>query len=415
MAKHVAKRGRPGPYSRAIVKGATAAWRNRKALWSVGKRAAGAVKKAWNVKRKAPSQASKSNKRRRTVAFESDDLHSAKAVSKHVIRLGKATKKKTEGHFIYHQQNAMLFSCGSGSQSIGSLGLDLTSYQIGVQGASANATSSDYYNNLFSMNPNIRATGDVIGQVAQGTVLNNTKLHVSKIKWDIQIVNGSSHATDVIVYAVIPKKGGKGTHWTGAGYSATSAGCLTDLNSIISRYPGISTATQANDAGGLQTNAGFGKTGQNIYGFSPFQIPAFGKEWKCVLKREINLAGGAIHKMEITGEIHKTFDQEFIYDQSTNGNYALPYKTIQFFAILRGSPVIVRENDGSLPTAENAPVTTSTGLVGFTVSKKIHGSFMTAAMSNKIDYALPSFRFVSGNTHLKEVNAVDADADVEFA
>lgn len=403
------------PYMGALMHGAQLAWNNRKELWKAGKTGAQIVKGVLKPKKKPPVYRRK-RKYDRGLKLAADDLHSAKATSKHHVVLGKPNKKaKLHGHFIYQQQNAELYSSFSGQQSIGSLSIDMTSPQLGVQGSIANPTPNDYYNNLMSFNPNLRATGDVAGFISQGNVMNVTRLHVKKIKYEIQIVNGSSHATDVVLYMVVPKKGGRGNQWVSAGWVPTTAGCLTDMNAIISRYPGSTNAVQAQDTGVLDVNPVFGKTNSTIFGFSPFQLQAFRKEWKCLMKKEINLAGGAIHKLEITVDVHKTFDQEYLYDQYTNGNYALPYKTIQIFSIQRGSPVIVRQGDNSLPTAENSPVTTSAAYVGFTINKKIHASFTDAVLGTKVDYVIPSFRNLVGTAQEKEIDAVDDQHTVAHA
>lgn len=119
--------------------------------------------------------------------------------------------------------------------------------------------------------------------------------------------------------------------------------------------------------------------------------------------------------MEIVVDVNKVFDQEFIYDQYTNGNYAMPYKTLQIFATIRGSPVVNRHGDGSTGLVENSAVTTSAPEVGFTIVKKISGSFLEANASAKLDYVMPSFRTLSGTATQKEIDAVDDQHTVTYA
>lgn len=387
--------------SGALLKGARTAWKHRKQLVKVGKEVAKAARKAYKY-----SNTNKKRKRGGTLYAQTTE-HAGKDESKHLVTLGKK-KKRGKGLFTYTQQNAQLWTSLPGKQIIGTVAIDLTSEQVFNQSADAEPNFMRYQRGLSYYAPSLRATGDAAGLISATTPVLNGKLLVHNIKYDIQFVNGASTATDVVLYVVTPRKGGQGTHWTSSGLGLTqSAGCLTDYGHLIGTMPSSVNAVNAGDASGVQVAGVIGKPSGDMVGFSPWQLPEFRKLYKCLLTKKVSLGGGSIHKFGINVAVNAIFNLDLMSDMNAHGTDAMINRTIQVFAIARGSPIIVREADGTSPIIENSKVTTSAVEVGITCVRKITGSFMDQVHDAKVDYIMPTFRIVSGTTTTKLVDVED--------
>jgi len=392
-----------GNLAKLAMKGAATAWRNRKTIQKYGKK----------LFRKGRQMLGK-----RTSASVRTTEHAGKDESKHYISLGKK-KKRGKGLFTYTQQNAQLWTTSTtGKQVLGTVAIDLTSDQIFNQASDPEPNFMRYQRGLSYYSPSLRATGDAAGLISATTPVLNTKLLVHNIKYDIQFVNGASTATDVILYVVTPRKGGVGSQWTSAGLGLTqSAGCLTDYGHLISTMPSSINAVNASDTSGVQVQAVIGKPSGDMLGFTPWQLPGFRKLYKLLLVKNVSLGGGSIHKFAINVAVNALFDLDVVSDQANHGSDALANRTIQIFAIAKGSPVIVREADGTFPIQDNARVTSSIVEVGVTCVRKITGSFMSQVSDAKIDYIMPTFRTVGlgGTTVTKIVDVEDDSTSPVFA
>jgi len=341
--------------------------------------------------------------------MEADNDHSGKTTTKHVIVLGKGRKgnmKKTYGHFTYHQQNSESISCQTGQQTIASMGTDFTTQQVGVRTGAAHLdpAPNDYYYGLMTLNPNKRASGDGSGLIPAGTNLETTKIFVKGVSYDFQIGNMTTVPVDVILYAVTPRVA---CSWSES-YNQLTDGALDDAQSIIDNYSPAAVSLNPTDAGGVQTAGVFGKPALNHYGFTPFELSGFRKMYRRVFTKEINLAAGAFHKFEVRVALNKTFDEEVMETLRTETPLSTGLKgaSINWFCILRGSPVIVKDA-GGIPFFPNTSVTTSSAEIAWTCTRKITGHFYSGATIGKVDYATTTFRVLSGTTTAQQMDAED--------
>lgn len=362
----------------------------------------------------------------RTVASKApkvhtDDLHSGKDRTKHVIVLGKSRGKTrgAYGHFVYHQENSETISTQTGRQTIAGISGDLYLNQIDKtqSGSIVDPYPNIYYRGLMEFCPNKKATGDGgVTMVSAGNTLETTRLFVKKITYEIQVVNPSNTPTDFVLYMTAHKKPVGGGN-TGAipqpAWNQLTVNPLTDCQLVIDNLPGSTTATNASDASGTQTSGTFGKVTMDTYGFSPFQLAGFRNLFKPLLKKEVNLAPGAYHKFEIVVYVNKSFSEEALEAMRNKNMTDIPGATFDIWGIVRGSPTIVRDSTG-IPYGVNKSVTTSSAEIGWTSSRKVEGHYYNSAMSTKIDYTMNNFRTISGTTVGKILDITDQVVDQAY-
>lgn len=351
-----------------------------------------------------------------------DDLHSGKDRTKHVIVLGRSYggHKGAYGHFVYHQENSETISCQSGRQTIAGISGDLYLNQIDKtqSGSIVDPYPNIYYRGLMEFCPNKKATGDGgVSMVTQGNTLETTKLFVKKITYEIQVVNPTNTPTDFVLYMTAHKKPVGGGN-TGAipqpAWNQLTVNPLTDCQLVIDNLPGATVAANATDASGVQTSATFGKVTMDTYGFSPFQLQGFRKMFKPLLKKEVNLAPGAYHKFEICVYVNKVFNEEALEAMRNKNMTDIPGATFDIWGIVRGSPMIVKDAGTGVPFAINKSVTTSSAEIGWTTSRKIEGHYFNSAMTTKIDYTMNNFRTISGTTTGRILDIVDDVIDQAY-
>lgn len=379
------------------------------------------------VSKRMRTAVSRSMTRRRKTSNKThtDDLHSGKDRSKHIIVMGRSKTKHTGayGHFVYHQENSETISCQSGTQTVAAISGDLYLAQIDKNAGSGNFPDpypNIYYRGLMEFNPNKRAAGDAgvtsnsVALLPSGLVLETTRLFVRKITYEIQVVNPTNTPTDFVLYITSHKKPvGGGNDGTGT-WNQLTANPIYQAQEVLNNLPGNVTAAQATDVSGVQTAAQFGKTTLTTYGFSPFQLAGFRNLMKPLLKKEVNLAPGAYHKFEITIYVNKTFSEETLEAMRGKNMTDIPGCTFDIWGIVRGSPMIVRDQGTGVPFLVNKSVTTSSAEIGWTTSRKVEGHYFTGAVKTRLDYTANNFRTISGTTSGRILDIVDGIQDQQY-
>lgn len=351
---------------------------------------------------------------KRQAVYPADNDHSGKTLTKHFIFMRKGRRQSTKdyGHFTYHQQNSELIIVQNGLQQIASMGSDLTTQQILRPGvAFVDPAPNSYYYGLMSFNPNKRHTGDGAGLIASSTQLETSKLFVKNIFYDIQFANMTTVPVDIILYAVTPKTT---VSWNLA-YNQLTDGALQDARELLANYlPTTLYAVNPTDASGVAGPGIFGKPQLETVGFSPFELEGFRKMYKPLFKKELNVAAGAFHKFEIMVAVNKLFNEEIIETMRVRdpAGTGLPKTSINWFVIVKGSPVIIRDTPTGPTIQPNNNVTTSQCEVAWTMTRKITGHYLTGNAVAKTNYSATTYRFVSGTSVLKEIDAEDTVIDV---
>lgn len=360
------------------------------------------AKRAYNAWKSKPSAAKKSYAKKQKStggpsSWPADDIHSAKARSGHVIVLRKHKGKVSgTGEFNYEQQNAQSVSCATGTQTTFAISQDLTATQILIEsGVRTDPGPHEYHLGLMQYNPWLRASGDTAGILNAGAAATNSKLFVKSIFYEIQFSNASNTPLDFLFYAVTPKKGPFRGWQTSVSFNQLTTGSLTDMQTEINNLPGPP-SVQATDITSAQNPATFGKPGLTTYGFNPWQMAGYRKLYHCKMKREFNLAAGAYHKMTIRVDVNQYFSGQMLAPLIANGGDGIPGASIQFFGILRGSPVIVKDAAG-VPYVTNEAASTSAVQLAMTYTRKIKGTFVRGGNA-MVDYVVPTFRSVGGTT-----------------
>lgn len=411
MGKVGSYRRRLKPYARAGIRSLAGA-AGRLALRRLSGR-----KLRVGIKRRYTARGRGSTVRRphkRMAVYPADNDHSGKTLTKHSIfmRKGRRQNKQDFGHFTYHQQNSELIIVNNGLQAIVSIGSDLTTQQLQRPGAAfLDPAPNSYYYGLMSFNPNKRNSGDGAALIAASTQSETTKLWVKNIFYDIQFANMTTVPVDIIIYCVTPKTT---VSWNVA-YNQLTDGALQDAREMLSNYlPTTLYAVNPTDASGVAGPGIFGKPQLETVGFSPFELEGFRKMYKPLFKKELNVAAGAFHKFEIMVHINKLFNEEIIETMRVRDalGTGLAHTSLNWFVVVKGSPVIIRDTPSGPSILPNNNVTTSPCEVAWTMTRKITGHYCSGSATAKTNYAATTYRFVSGTSVLKEIDAEDTVIDV---
>lgn len=405
VTSRTVKRSRPSALftPRNALRAGRYVYKNRKAI----RKALGSARKLlW------PSQKGTLQKKKAAPAgFIADDLHSGKSRTKHVASLPghKGNRKgKREHFFIYEQQNSGIGSCVPGQQQISSFTEDLIKSEfslpiLALPLPAEGVKQSQYRWPLLAQNPNIQPTGSVDGQWtnqgASATQYMQQRIYIKNLTYEVEVSNMSNTAADIVMYFVTPKKTTNAS-WQG---NLQATGAILDMITYNNQN-GALTAVNTTNINGLTTLAQYGHPTINTVGFSPFQLPAFRQAYKGLLKKEVNLASGAVHKFEIKIKVDKVVDTAWINSLASEG---IPKVSIQGFFVYKGSPVVVKNSVGGVPaTQENTSVTTSAIEIAWTCVKKIKGNFLSIG-PRAVDNVYPGLVTYSGTTTGQTWNVVD--------
>lgn len=388
----------------------------RAAAWGAGKLARYGAQQLWrHTKKKWSHYKSRPRLVESDPIARGDEIHSGHNKSKAVIWLSKKHKKapNTSASNVYYTQST---NCALGSTSGNQIVIDLAvDFQTGQM---ANNTGSvvadpkygDYAQCLFYMNP-YQTTTSAMGLNSAVTTLNQQNLmYIHSISYEFQINNCTNANADIIMHGVQVKK-----EYTGLPNDNTAlaagGGWITSWMNNFNTYTSLAQAAVIKtEVSGVNTNSTVGYPTATHPGFSPWQVPAFRKMFKSIYKKEINLGPGAVHKFEIKVHVNKWVRQDLVRSLFTNNQVCIPYLTLAWFVIARGSAAQI-SYAGAPSTNQNLGATFATVDLACTCIRKIKFGFKSLASSaQQVESA--NIAVISGTTVPKVKNIVDADAQV---
>lgn len=361
---------------------------------------------------------SRSVSRRGYTRTSVDNAHSG-VVTHRRVRLGRGLAKRPPKNSLatmqYQQQNTLAITCDTGTQTMYSIALDLTVDQLVSSTTTTGPAPNIYARGLFHYNPELRAAGDYGTLITpEGTRRGGSKMYVKYISYEFMISNESTTPATLELYWVKPTGGGTNLQWGGTNTPLTE-GCLGPLTSIIDQEMlGVGNAVQNTLASGVTGIPLQGKPTLTTFGFNPFSIKGFGKAFKLVKKKIVELAASANEKISISIPIGKYYDESYVTNISQNSNGCIPYHTMQLFGILKGSPVIVKTGSAVDYSLTDGACTTSQVEVAIAFVRKISVAYVKGGASS-VHVVSNNFRTLSGTTVPIQINVQDAETQTDIA
>jgi hypothetical protein len=258
-----------------------------------------------------------------------------------------------------------------------------------------------FANNAFDLNTNQYVTGGGGPQGVPGVKPAEDRIHAHDVWVDLQIASGSSNPQQVCLYWFLAKTGSSSypdSFWNN---------CQIDYS--LNQSP--ATSAGFNATAGTRVAGTLGYIPFSAYGATPMYNSSFRKIYKCIKKKTIDLASGAVEKVKYKLKVNKTFDKAYLHNLYNTGSITIPGATVFVMAIVRGSPQSILQDSGS-----GSVVTTSKAEVLMTMSANYTFS---ALGQNRVPYNTADLGFVSSVTAgtgitklMGELNAALVEAQV---
>lgn len=308
-----------------------------------------------------------------------------------VINLGKPSKMKSLGRWIYVQQNNGRVTAGQGQQGAQAILGHNTISQLMTDTAVPNGLQ--FKDDIFAMNPYAANTGS--GIFSQVAAPNQDIIHCRTVRTKFMMTNASSAPAVVVLYWVLSKKAHQGTpfdRWT------------SYLNDTAL---GQSAATQPVQSDSALGPGAVGVPSFAVYGQEPVAVKAWRDNFKVVARREYHMGFGACQKVDYTVAMNKTYQRTIASQHNSLGSNGYPGKTLWLCMVVRGTPV-----DISLITtgADTASVTTSNNEITWvgSVEYTYTGTPATRLDVNRVLQGFPSSG-ANVETEIMGPNAVPVD------
>lgn len=254
---------------------------------------------------------------------------------------------KSLGTWTYYQQQFGSITNVEGQQAGALITCHWSADQFYANPGTA-ANIIQFANNIYDMNP-FQAVTNVSTYAAAPAQPLDDSVHCKKVVGDLQIVNLSTLATQVVLY------------WFIAKVSYTDNAYTEWQNCLASEALGQSAAAQPIT---WVAAPGLGYPTQTTYGTTPMTSSSFRKEFKVLKKVDFMLAGGATEKIAYDIELNKTFPRRLMRELAGNGVHFKNGASVEVVAVIRPTPVMVQDGGA------DAGVTIGTAKIGYTLSSK---------------------------------------------
>lgn len=332
-------------------------------------------------------------------------------------------RKKRRGgkitHWVtYRQQNSDVIADQAGAQGIGLMGIDFTAHNLTTRDTTAaDGPAPHLYRwSLFNMNPNqggVPQSGTTVNENPWPTVsgpMRGGKMFISSIKYEIQIWNSATAASEVSLYLVTNKKqqhnGIGGGSYNATVWNKNAMGIMGEsstIHTIKRQNLGIVQANNAIINAGVYTAPTAGDFGLGTSGFTPFQLEGIRKTYKKLYYKKFNLNPGATHKVFLNVKVNKWLNEEELLASSEGQNqFIIPYTTLQLFLIARGQPVGSETTGVNLGLVDRV-VTTAPTQICWTNLRTITFGF-AAGNSSKMNYISANWPTLAGTTSARIIN-----------
>lgn len=302
---------------------------------------------------------------------------------------------KPLGRWNYTQQNYNICISGRGQQGVSTLVGHLTMSQF-LTSTGTQPSSTQFYTNIFALNPYQATTGGVLGAVAAPT---EDKVHVHKVFTEMQMANASSEPAQVVLYFMIATKD-------------TAQAPDAEWNTCLTQYAlGQASASNTAFGGTLPvTPETVGYPTYATYGQTPMNNPSFRKQFKILRVKNYMMASGSVEKLTYCVNVNRTYDRVALARQNALGSLSMPGATVYVMIVVRGTPVAVQTAGGT-----TVAVTPGSAEIMTTIS---HTYTFSSLGGSRLPYNRVDPEFVSGvsgGTIVKlmgELNAAVTEANV---
>lgn len=351
---------------------------------------------------KTPMSYTMSQTKRKRKKYMKKSYNDPTAVGRFVCKVGRAMGNGRPTVTYRHQQQKIIDVHSTGVQGISDLYSVMNQRHIALINVNNNpglaeVEESDWFTNIFGMNPDYNADGGPMTTGETGTAMRKNKLaFVKDIQGQLRFGNFSNNSAEITVFWVTVKKGNDFT------IATDSKGSYPHIQDFVNQMYADNADSQMYTVGVAQRSVTQGPQGgfstPGAPGYTPFTDPKFRRQFNLLKKIQFTLKGGESKKISK----RLIYNRWFNYSDWTgaSGSYghtsefSIPYCTVYCFAIVRGEPCLV--------TTDNLTEMISPGpfKIGVEINYSVDIGYSESRTAyKKVEYN--NFNFVGTSDHTK--------------